>query len=149
MAQISKMNSEQVLTSINILLTSATFLVGYLTYRFYKKKDYEDKIFNMKFETYSKLNELCFNAFNKLNPNNSPLVEIYDYKDKDKWTKYYEKEVMKMDEIALEIERVIMKSSFYLPSETLNAALEFSQYCIKYITQYAHFDTELNLRFNT
>jgi hypothetical protein len=73
------MTTEETLTTINIFLTSITLVVGYLTYRFSKKKDFEDQLFQIKIEAYKEINEACFKAFQKLDVNSTPFVEMYDF----------------------------------------------------------------------
>lgn len=118
--------------------------VGYLTYKFSKKKDFEDKLFQIKIEAYKEINEACFKAFQKLDVNSTPLVEIYDFKNEKEWKNYYEKKVTKLFNIGFNLEKLTFKYTIFLPPEIVDKFDEYGQYCISYITQYSHFDSRLN-----
>ena len=139
------MKTEHILTSVNIFLTSITFGVGYLTYKFSKKKDFEDKLFQIKIEAYKEINESCFKAFQKLDVNSTPLVEIYDFKKEKEWKKYYKKNVTKLFSVGLNLEKLVFKHTIFLPPKIVDKLDNYSQYCISFITQYSHFNQKLNV----
>lgn len=138
------MTTEETLTTINIFLTSITLVVGYLTYRFSKKKDFEDQLFQIKIEAYKEINEACFKAFQKLDVNSTPFVEMYDFKTENEWRKYYEKEVTPLFYIGFDIEKLVFKHTLFLPPGIVDKFDEYGQYCLSYITQFGHFDSKLN-----
>ena len=138
------MTMEETLTTINIILTSMTLVVGYLTYRFSKKKDFEDKLFQIKIEAYKEINNACFKAFQKLDVNSTPFIELYDFKTKEKWEKYYEKNIIPYYNVGIGIEKLVFKHSLFLPQEIVGKVDEYGQFCLSYVTQYSHFNSGLN-----
>lgn len=138
------MTTEETLTTINIFLTSITLGVGYLTYRFSKKKDFEDKLFQIKIDAFKEINDACFSAYQKLDVNSTPFVEMYDFKSEKEWRKYHKKKITPLFKIGIDIEKLVFKHTLFLPPKIVDKIDNYGQYCLSYITQYGHFDSGLN-----
>jgi len=127
----------------NIIILTINVGLIYWTLIHNRKKDFEDQLFKEKFDTYKNLIELSYEALKKLDINSTPIVQIYDIKDKKKWREYFQKEASTLYKVGFELEDIVRKKSVYLPSPVVNKFIDFTQFCIGYVTNCYHYDTGL------
>lgn len=137
------MSTEQIFTSITILLTSVNVALIYFSLRQSRRKDFEDKLFQIKLEAYQDLNKFCHENIKRLSINSTPFVEIYDYKDEKEWGEYCVKNMDEQFIKGFELQDLTFKYSLLLPSKIVDKFYDFSNMCIHFVTMSYHFDTGL------
>lgn len=125
-----------VLTGINVFLT-------YSNYKHNRKKDFQDKLYQLKLAAYTELGEACYEAIMRLDINSTPFVQIYDFEEKEKWIKYCEQNMSEQFSKSIEMQKLTYKHTLYLPNKIIDKYHDFTKYCISFVTTSYHFDTDL------
>lgn len=137
------MKTEHYLTLFGIFLTLINIILTYFNLRFSRRKEFQDKLFQLKFEAYNELNNACYESVNRLDINSTPFVQIYDFKQKDEWVEYCENNMGNEYKQSHDIQRLMYKYSLILPSDIIEKYYEFTNACISFVTSCYHFDSEL------
>jgi len=137
------MTIEQTFTAITITLTIINAALIYFNLRHSRKKDFQDKLFQLKLDAYKEMNDACYSSIKRLDIESTPFVQIYDIKDKGEWTKYCENNMGEQFQKGFELLDLAYKYTFILPPSVVNKLHEFSNYCISFVTMTYHFDTGL------
>jgi hypothetical protein len=137
------MTTEQTFTLVTIVLTTANAVMTFLNLRYSRKKDFQDKLYQLKLDAYKELNDACYETTQRLDINSSPFVEIYDTKDKDEWLKYCETNMGEQISKSFDLQKLTYKYSLILPADIVDKYHEFTNKCISFVTISYHFDTGL------
>lgn len=137
------MTMTAIFTIISIGLTAINAGLTYWNLRHNRKKDFQDKLYQLKLTAYTELSAACYEATKQLDINSSPFVEIYDFDDKDKWSKYCEKNMGEQFAKSFDMQKLTYRHTLYLPSNIVDKYHEFTNYCISFVTTSYHFDTGL------
>ncbi len=137
------MSTEQTFTAITIILTTVNVLITYFNLRHNKKKDFQDKLYQMKLQSYKELNASCYKSIKRLDINSSPFVQIYDYEKKEDWEQYCQQHMGEQFHESFELESLIYEHAMLLPTEIAVKYREFANHCISFVTMTYHFDTGL------
>lgn len=137
------MTTEQVLTSITVVLTLVNVIMTYFNLRYIRRKDFQDKLFLLKLDAYIELNEACYETTKRLEINTTPFVEIYDIENEEEWSKYCEKNMGEQFSKSFELQKLTYKHSLILPSDIVEKYHEFTNKSISYVTMVYHFDAGL------
>lgn len=84
------MKTEHYFALFGIILTLVNVVMTYFNLQHNRKKDFQDKLFQLKLDAYTELNEACYKSVIRLDINSTPFVQIYDFEKKDEWIKYCE-----------------------------------------------------------
>ena len=137
------MATEQFFTLVALLLTAANASLTYFNFRHNRKKDFQDKLYQLKLEAYKELNDACYLITRSLDINSSPFVEIYEFEDKKEWIKYCEQNMGNEISKGFDIQKLTYKYSLILPSNIIDKYYDFTNQCIAFVTMSYHFDTSL------
>jgi hypothetical protein len=137
------MTTPEILTLANIILTAITLTVVYFNYRHSREKDFQDNLYKIKVKSYKKIINQCLDVWQQLDINSTPFVQIYDFKNENEWTIYYEKEVTKLIHIGFDIQKTVFRETTFLPAKVMDTIFDFSNKCIRYVVIAGHFDTGL------
>lgn len=137
------MSTAETFTLCNIVLTSVTLTFTYFNYHHSRKKDFQDKLFQIKLDAYKELNARCYDAYLTLNINSAPFNEIYNIETKEEWDKYFDKEFMGLYKVGFELQEVIYSYAYLLPNDIIEKYYEYSNFCLGFVTMSAHFNTGL------
>lgn len=137
------MNTLEIITLCNTILTTAALTVTYFNYHHSRKKDFQDKLFQIKLDAYKELNAKCYDAYLKLNINSHPFNEVYNIISKTAWDIYFDKEITKLYHVGFNLQETIYSYSYLLPNDVIEKYYNFSSFCLSFITNSAHYDTGL------
>lgn len=137
------MNSQTIFTLSTILLTSINVGLTYLNIKNSRRKEFQDKLFQLKLDAYKEMNDVCYNATKRLNVNSFPFCEIYNFKDKKEWENYCIKNMGEQFHLGFGMQDLTYKYSLILPKSVVEKYYDFTNYCINFITTTYHFDTGL------
>ncbi|TFF37889.1 hypothetical protein [Mucilaginibacter psychrotolerans] len=137
------MSTIEIFTLCNTILTTVTLTVTYFNYHHLRKKDFQDKLFQIKLDAYRDLNAKCYDAYLTLNINSEPFNEIYNIETKEEWDKYFEKEFMGLYKVGFGLQESIYGYAYLLPTAVIEKYYDFSNFCLGFVTMSAHFDTGL------
>jgi len=137
------MNSIEIITSCNIVLTTITLTISYFSYHHSRKKDFQDKLFQIKLDAYKELNAKCYDAYLTLNINSAPFNEIYKIDTKEEWRKYFDKEFMTLYKVGFQLQKTIYGHAYLLPNDVITKYYDFSNFCLSFVTMAAHYDAGL------
>lgn len=137
------MTTEQTFTFATIVLTAVNVVMTFFNLRHGKKKEFQDKLFQLKLDAYKELNNSCYETTQRLDINSSPFVEIYDTKDEDQWVKHCKANMREQISKSFDLNKLIYKYSLILPSEIINKYHEFTNESISFVTMSYHFNTGL------
>ena len=139
------MNTIEGITLGNAVLTAVTLTISYFNYHYSRKKDFQDKLFQIKLDAYKELNAKCYDAFRTLNILSSPFSEIYNFEEneKEKWDEFFQKEISKLYHVGFKLQETIYGYAHLLPNSVIEQYYEFSNFCLGFVTMSAHFDAGL------
>lgn len=137
------MTSGQIFAFVTILLTLANVLITFFNMRYGRKKDFQDKLFNLKLDAYREINEAAYQATRRLQINSEPFNRIYDFKNKDEWAKFCEVNLNEQFKESFELQLLTYKHSLILPSIVVDKYHDFTGLCVAFVTMTHHFDTGL------
>jgi hypothetical protein len=137
------MTNLEILTLCNSILTTAALSLAFFNYKHSRKKDFQDKLYQLKLDAYKELNAKCYEAYKQLNSNSWPFSEIYNIEIETEWDTFFVKEVSKLYHVGFELQELIYNHSHILPNEVIEAYNEFSNFCLGFVTKSAHYDTHL------
>jgi hypothetical protein len=137
------MTTEQKFTIITILLTAINAFMTYINFRHNRKKEFQEKLFELKLEAFNEINQVCLNAIRRLDINSSPFNEIYEYKNLEAWEEYCEKNIGEQFIKSLDMKDLTYKYGIIIPPCILDKYHEFANLCVAYVTTSTHFETKL------
>ena len=137
------MKTQTIFTLSTILLTSINVGLTYLNIRNGRRKEFEDKLFQLKLDAYNEMNQVCYEAIKRLDINSSPFCDIYNFKEKEEWEKHYTENVNEQLHYGFEMRDLIFKYTLIIPSTIISKYEIFTNHCINYVTICAHFDIEM------
>lgn len=137
------MTIEQTFTLTTIILTTVNVGLTYFNLKYNRKKDFQDKLYQLKLDAYRELNESCYEATQRLDINSTPFVQIYDFKDKSEWTEYCKQNMGEQFIQSFDLQKLTFKNSLILPSDIVDKYHEFTNFCISFVTSSYHFDQGL------
>jgi hypothetical protein len=135
------MTIEQTFTLATITLTALNVGLTFFNLKYSRKKDFQDKLYQLKLDAYKELNESCYEATQRLDINSTPFVQIYDFKDKNEWTEYCKQNMGEQHHLSFNLQKLTYKNSLILPSDIVDKYHEFTNFCIAFVTSTYHFDT--------
>lgn len=138
------MTTIETLTLVNIILTALTLTIAYFNYLHFRKKEFQEKLYQIKIDAYKDISRRCYDAYQELDVNSSPFVEIYDHKDKKAWEAHFLQEVTKMYKVGNSLEKHVYQYTIFIPNDLADKIYEYAGICTSYVTQFSHFDTGLN-----
>lgn len=100
----------------------------------------EDYHYKEKSRVYRKLLKQCSDAVRELDYSSTPFTQIHDFKDKGKWEKYFLKEITPLYHLGFDLEEAAQENSTVLSKKVMRGVVRFSQMCLRYVTNAAHFD---------
>lgn len=133
----------EIFTLINTLLTTLTLTISYFNYHHSRKKDFQDKLFQIKLDAYKDLNAKCYDAYLTLNINSTPFNKIYDFENKADWDVFFDKEFKGLYKVGFQLQESIYGYGYLLPNDVIEKYFDFSNFCLGFVTMSAHFDTAL------
>ena len=137
------METVEILTITNICLTFVTLIITYFSYRFSKKKDLEDKLFDEKTEIYKEINQLCYSAYHQISPKVIDLKHIENCNNKNQSDNNFENEILKLKQKGIEIEDKLFTNILFIPSNVVKEVQEYSRKIVSYVESYPSTDTKL------
>lgn len=137
------MTLEQSLPVISAVITTANVVMTYFNFQHGRKKDFQDKLFQLKLDACKELNDACYEATVRLDINSSPFVQIYDTPTKQEWLTYCQENMGEEIIKGFDMQRLAYKNAFILPAEIVDNYLAFTYQCIAYVKNSYHFDQEL------
>ncbi|MCE7040083.1 hypothetical protein [Dyadobacter sp. CY312] len=127
---------------ISLLIPLLSFIVvGVLVYWRENRKQFQEKIFEYKFQAYREIGEevgmYCQDVFNFLDSFQfyEGSKEEWLEESKDEFKEYYAK--------AFALERLYYKNLILLPDDQLNRLRELTGRCVRHITVHHHLGTDL------
>ena len=136
------MKAQTIFTLSTILLTSINVALTYFNIRHSRNKEFQDKLFQLKFDAYNEMNQVCYAAIKRLDINSSPFCEIYNFKEKKEWEKYFTERINEQLHFGFEMRDLIFKYTLIIPASIISKYEIFTNHCINYIVVCTHFDTE-------
>jgi hypothetical protein len=127
----------------NTILTIITLTVTYFNFRHSRKKDFQNKLFQIKLDAYKDLSTKCYDAYLTLDINSTPFNEIYKIETKEDWDSYFVKEITPLYQVGFKLQKSIYAYAYLLPDNIIEQYYAFSNLCLSLVTSSAHFDTEL------
>jgi hypothetical protein len=137
------MTNIEIFTLCNSILTTVALSLTYFNYRHSRKKDFQDKLYQIKLDAYKELNMKCYDAFKQLNINSSPFDEIYNIDTKPEWDIFFLREIPKLYYVGFQLQESIYNYAHILPNDVMESYYDFSNNCLSFVTNSAHFNIEL------
>lgn len=131
---------------INLSLIAVNSFVLYKTYYADRKKDFENRLYELKLTAYTDLNKVCSDIQLQMDVNSSPFVEIYDFKldQRDEWEKYCQSNILKMVNIGQQcLDDAERNYGLYISNEVLSKLREFCLLATRFVVESHHFDTSI------
>lgn len=128
------MSTIEIITLSNTVLTTITLTLTYFNYHHSRKKDFQDKLFQIKLDAYKELNAKCYDAYLTLNINSEPFNEIYKIDTKDEWDRYFDKEFMGLYKVGFQLQETIYGYAYLLPNDVITKYYDFSNFCLGFVT---------------
>lgn len=135
------MSNEQYFTILSIAFTAINVAISFSIFKYNRKKDFQDKLFQIKLDAYKELNEICYETLKRLDINSTPFVQIYDFTNKEEWVEYCEKEMGEQIVLSFALKDFAYKYSLVLPTKILDQFNIFTNASLSFITMSYHFDT--------
>lgn len=137
------MTTEQIFTSVIIILTTINAGITFFNLKFSRRKDFQDKLFQIKLDAFNEMNMACYEATKFLSTNCSPFAEIYKIEEKKDWEIYFQETISVEYHKYFDLQNLTYKYSLVLPPKVVDQYHEFTNRCLSYITMSFHFDAGL------
>jgi len=137
------MTNIEIITLSNTVLTTVTLALAYFNYSHSRKKDFQDKLYQLKLDAYKDLNAKCYDAYLALSSNAEPFDQLNEIDTPEEWDKVLGKASSKLYKIGYGLQESFFGYAYLLPDKVLDQYHEYSNFCIGFATMAFHYDTVL------
>lgn len=125
----------------NIILTFINVILTYFNFSTSRKKDFEDKLYQLKIDIYQDLSHKLQSHILRLDINQEPFIKLYEIRDNKKWTKYLQNTTADIIGDTIDIQNEIFKHYHILPQKVIQKYSELTELFLGFIAQSYHGDS--------